>query len=240
MHEPSAEAETHSESSDHGETEPALDDERGATLAGLETDEAHDVLSDAARDSKALEPGTARDHAQAETVAVKAAVAALRRVASGANMKGMVRMGSSNALHALGMGRDAKEGVRTGRMELFWQRADADLDFPTGFRRVRRVDVGFRTCIRRFHCWVLRRRRRPARRGSDRGRWVRAAVGRSQGNFKKKCEWGRVAGVDASPREVSGAHRLEPGHRPGRHAALFVSRYRCDAPDALFGGRSAL
>lgn len=101
--------ETHSESSDHGETEPEMDDERGATLAGLETDEAHDVLSDAARDSKALEPGTARDHAQAETVAVKAAVAALRRVASGANMKGMVRMGSSNALHALGMGRDAKE-----------------------------------------------------------------------------------------------------------------------------------
>ena len=101
--------ETHSESSDHGETEPALDAERGATLAGLETDEAHDVLSDAARSSKALEPGTARDHAQAETVAVKAAVAALRRVASGANMKGMVRMGSSNALHALGMGRDTNE-----------------------------------------------------------------------------------------------------------------------------------
>ena len=41
------------------------------------------------------------DHRQAETVAVKAAEAALRRIASGAKMKGMVRMGSSNALQSL-------------------------------------------------------------------------------------------------------------------------------------------
>ena len=57
---------------------------------------------------------------------------------------------------------------------------------------------------------------------------------------KKKVRTGGEAGVDASPREVSGAHRLEAGHRTGRHAALVVSRNRCDAPDALFGGRSAL
>ena len=117
---------------------------------------------------------------------------------------------------------------------------NADLDFPTGFRRVRRVDVGFRTCIRRCRCWVLRRRRRPARRGSDRGRWVRAAVGwkrgRSEGNFKKKSANGGRAGVDASPREVSAAHRLEAGHRPGRHAALFFSRYRCDALERYSAG----
>jgi len=50
-----------------------------------------------------LEMGTAEEHRQAEAVAVKAAAAALHRIASGANMKGMVRMGSSNALQALGM-----------------------------------------------------------------------------------------------------------------------------------------
>ena len=92
------------------ETEPALSAEHGATLAGLDVDEAHDVLSDAAQSAKALEPGTAREHEQAESVAVRAAAAALRRVASGANMKGMVRLGSSNALHALGLGR-AGEGA---------------------------------------------------------------------------------------------------------------------------------
>ena len=90
---------------DHGETEPDLSASQGAALAGLDVDEAHDALSDAARCAEALEPGTAREHARAETVAVKAAVAALRRVASGANMKGMVRMGSTNALSALGMAR---------------------------------------------------------------------------------------------------------------------------------------
>ena len=95
---------------DHGETEPDLSASQGAALAGLDVDEAHDALSDASRCAEALEPGTAREHARAETVAVKAAVAALRRVASGANMKGMVRMGSTNALSALGMARTEMAG----------------------------------------------------------------------------------------------------------------------------------
>ena len=92
---------------------------------------------------------------------------------------------------------------------------NADLDFPTGFWRVRRVDVGFRTCIRRCRCWVLRRRRRPARRGSDRGRWVRAAVGwkrgRSEGNFKKKCG----TGGELELTRVHGRYRPRTGWRPG-------------------------
>ena len=92
---------------------------------------------------------------------------------------------------------------------------NADLDFPTGFRRVRRVDVGFRTCIRRCRCWVLRRRRRPARRGSDRGRWVRAAVGwkrgRSEGNFKKKVRTGGELGLT----RVHGRYRPRTGWKPG-------------------------
>ena len=101
-------------------------------------------------------------------------------------------------------------------MKLFWQRADdADLDFPTGFRRVRRVDVGFRTCIRRCRCLVLRRRRRPARRGSDRVRWVRAAVGwkrgRSEGNFKKKVRTGARLGLT----RVHGRYRARTGWKPG-------------------------
>tara|TARA_B110000977_G_scaffold108959_1_gene141714 strand:- start:1315 stop:2925 length:1611 start_codon:yes stop_codon:yes gene_type:complete len=91
-------------SSEHGEHEPALSEEHLSSLSGLEAhDEAHDTFSESAKVSKNLEPGTKDEHSRAETVAVKAAVAALRRVASGANMKGMVRMGSSNALHALGL-----------------------------------------------------------------------------------------------------------------------------------------
>ena len=39
-----------------------------------------------------------------QAVAVQAVAAALIRIASGANMKGMVRMGSSSALHALHVG----------------------------------------------------------------------------------------------------------------------------------------
>ena len=81
--------------------------------------------------------------------------------------------------------------------------------------RVRRVDVGFRTCIRRCRCWVLRRRRRPARRGSDRGRWVRAAVGwkrgRSEGNFKKKVRTGGELGLT----RVHGRYRPRTGWKPG-------------------------
>ena len=116
------------ESSEHGaETEPAMSAEHGAALEGLETDEAHDFVSDAARSAAALEPGTAREHARAETVAVKAAVAALRRVASGANMKGMVRMGSSNALHALGMSKESRVGEGADGV--------AALSGPAGARR---------------------------------------------------------------------------------------------------------
>ena len=81
--------------------------------------------------------------------------------------------------------------------------------------RVRRVDVRFRTCIRRCRCWVLRRRRRPARRGSDRGRWVRAAVGwkrgRSEGNFKKKVRTGGELGLT----RVHGRYRPRTGWKPG-------------------------
>lgn len=47
------------------------------------------------------EEGTEEEHRQAEAVAVKAAQAALKRVASGANMRGMVRMGSTHTMSLL-------------------------------------------------------------------------------------------------------------------------------------------
>ena len=81
--------------------------------------------------------------------------------------------------------------------------------------RVRRVDVGFRTCIRRCRCWVLRRRRRPARRGSDRGRWVRAAVGGNEDGpreiSKKKVRTGGELGLT----RVHGRYRPRTGWKPG-------------------------
>ena len=79
---------------------------RARRLDGLDAGTAdHDTVG-APDANAALKAGTADDHARAEAVAVKAATAAIRKIASGANMKGMVRMGSSNALQALGM--DAK------------------------------------------------------------------------------------------------------------------------------------
>ena len=88
------------------ESEPPMSASARGALDGLDAGTAdHDTVG--APDAKAaLKAGTADDHARAEAVAVKAATAAIRKIASGANMKGMVRMGSSNALQALGM--DAK------------------------------------------------------------------------------------------------------------------------------------
>lgn len=83
------------------EKEPDISIEDGSVLDGLETGAELDTVEETRR---ILEPGTAEEHRQAEEVAVKAVAAALKRIASGANMKGMVRMGSSNALQALGMG----------------------------------------------------------------------------------------------------------------------------------------
>lgn len=101
----------HDSSSEHGETEPPISEEHVGALDGLDSDEAHDTFSDAAKDTAVAEPGTADEHRRAERVAVTAAAAALRRVASGASMKGMVRMGSSNALRALGLdGDNSAEG----------------------------------------------------------------------------------------------------------------------------------
>ena len=80
------------------EKEPELSLEDGSLLDGLEITANLDTIGEK---SLPLEPGTLEDHRQAETVAVKAAEAALRRIASGAKMKGMVRMGSSNALQSL-------------------------------------------------------------------------------------------------------------------------------------------
>ena len=101
-----------------------------------EVDEAHDVVSEAARCAEALEPGTAREHERAETVAVKAAVAALRRVASGANMKGMVRMGSTNALSALGMARTETTGEGA---DVFLSAGKKTSSRSSGEERARRV-----------------------------------------------------------------------------------------------------
>ena len=75
------------------ETEPELSVEDGSALDRLATREDLDTFEQ--HESK-LGPGTAEDHQQAEAVAVQAVAAALIRIASGANMKGMVRMGSSS------------------------------------------------------------------------------------------------------------------------------------------------
>mmetsp|Transcript_20034 Transcript_20034/g.49835 ORF Transcript_20034/g.49835 Transcript_20034/m.49835 type:complete len:570 (-) Transcript_20034:535-2244(-) len=82
------------------EREPSISLEDGSVLDGLETSAELDTVGNT---QHVLEPGTAAEHQQAEAVAVKAVAAALQHIASGVNMKGMVRMGSSNALQALGM-----------------------------------------------------------------------------------------------------------------------------------------
>ena len=58
---------------------------------------------DRAADTEDVEPGTEEDHKAAENVAIKAASAAIKRIASGVNMSGMVRMDSVSALSAFGM-----------------------------------------------------------------------------------------------------------------------------------------
>ena len=88
------------------EKEPDISHEDDSVLDGLETRAELDTVCGETRHSL-LEPGTAEEHRQAEEVAVKAVAAALHRIASGVNMKGMVRMGSSNALQALGVGSTA-------------------------------------------------------------------------------------------------------------------------------------
>ena len=83
------------------EKEQDISHEDHSVLDGLEIRAELDTLQEK---RPQLEPGTAEEHRQAEAVAVKAVAAALNRIASGVNMKGMVRMGSSNALQALGVG----------------------------------------------------------------------------------------------------------------------------------------
>ena len=58
-----------------------------------------------AQEVEESEPGTEDDHRQAEAVAIKTAHAAIKRIASGVNMTGMVRMDGANALAAVGMGK---------------------------------------------------------------------------------------------------------------------------------------
>jgi len=58
---------------------------------------------DRAAETEHVEPGTEEDHKAAENVAIKAASAAIKRIASGVNMSGMVRMDSVSALSAFGM-----------------------------------------------------------------------------------------------------------------------------------------
>lgn len=88
------------------EKEPDISHEDDSVLDGLETGAELDTVGETRR---LIEPGTAEEHRQAEEVAVKAVAAALHRIASGVNMKGMVRMESSNALQALGVGSTSLE-----------------------------------------------------------------------------------------------------------------------------------
>ena len=80
------------------------------------------------------EEGTEEEHRQAEAVAVKAAQAALKRVASGANMRGMVRMGSTHTMSLLDntpISRRSEEGARA---DGFTENAQSTQSFGFDFR----------------------------------------------------------------------------------------------------------
>jgi len=86
------------------EREEVLCDDRKRALEDL--DGGHEYEShERAQEVEESEPGTEDDHRQAEAVAIKTAHAAIKRIASGVNMTGMVRMDGANALAAVGMGK---------------------------------------------------------------------------------------------------------------------------------------
>lgn len=97
------------------EKEPDISHEDDSVLDGLETRAELDTVGETRR---LLELGTAEEHRQAEEVAVKAVTAVLHRIASGVNMKGMVRMGSHNALQALGVGSTSVESAGDKEMAI--------------------------------------------------------------------------------------------------------------------------
>jgi hypothetical protein len=97
-------------SQDVSRVRESIDEEResyigeDAQRALKSLDGGHEFEShDRAADTEDVEPGTDEDHKAAENVAIKAASAAIKRIASGVNMSGMVRMDSVSALSAFGM-----------------------------------------------------------------------------------------------------------------------------------------
>ena len=97
-------------SQDVSRVRESIDEEResyigeDAQRALKSLDGGHEFEShDRAADAEDVEPGTDEDHKAAENVAIKAASAAIKRIASGVNMSGMVRMDSVSALSAFGM-----------------------------------------------------------------------------------------------------------------------------------------
>ena len=82
-----------------------LCEDRKRALDDLDGGHEHDS-HDRALETEESEPGTEEDHRAAEVVAIKTASAAMKRIASGVNMTGMVRMDGANALAAVGMGSD--------------------------------------------------------------------------------------------------------------------------------------
>jgi len=91
------------------EIESHMDEDAQRALKSL--DGGHEFEShDRAADVEDVEPGTIDDHIAAESVAIKAASAAIKRIASGANMSGMVRMDSLSALSAFGKSHMNAEG----------------------------------------------------------------------------------------------------------------------------------
>ena len=84
------------------EHEEALCDDRKRALEEL--DGGHEYEShERVREAQEAEPGTEEDHRTAEAVALKTASAAIKRIASGISMTGMVRMDGANALAAVGL-----------------------------------------------------------------------------------------------------------------------------------------
>ena len=82
-----------------------LCEDRKRALDDLDGGHEHDS-HDRALETEESEPGTEEDHRAAEVVAIKTASAAMKRIVSGVNMTGMVRMDGANALAAVGMGSD--------------------------------------------------------------------------------------------------------------------------------------
>ena len=186
------------------ESEPPMSASARGALDGLDAGTAdHDTVG-APDANAALKAGTADDHARAEAVAVKAATAAIRKIASGANMKGMVRMGSSNALQALGM--DAKPPTKPQQKNTTDDEAAAPKEEDAAMRTPRSRGASPRRAgfVRRGRAGTRTRPTPPPSRRTPPRRWRSTASRAEAGTSRAWSRW-RASGTSAWPGASSGA-----------------------------------